>query len=47
MFEDSTFQFRFDDDDDSGEHLFESNQDLPDALDCSHNGQALARDSAT
>ena len=38
MFGDSTFQFNFDDEDDtdSDEQLFDANQDLPEALDRPH-----------
>ena len=42
MFGDSTFQFRFDDDDDTGEPLVEANGDLPANLEHSHNAVSNA-----
>ena len=44
MFGDSTFQFRFDDDDDDGSPLVEENGDLTEALERSHNAVRNAMD---
>jgi len=44
MFGDSTFQFRFDDDDDGTEETVAPNQDLPEALERSHQSVSNAMD---